>query len=78
MNKQDTAHGPPCSGTKRCPRCQLTHHVLAFAVDRAQHDGLRVYCRDCCAAINHAEAMRDPQRQPRKRASYTLPTDRED
>jgi len=40
-------HEPKCSGTKLCPRCGQAKHVLAFAADHCNPNGLQARCRDC-------------------------------
>lgn len=35
------------SGTKLCPTCGDEKHVLAFALNRSQKDGLSSQCREC-------------------------------
>ena len=58
-------HEPRCSGTKRCRSCMRELHVLAFAADSENLDGLHGTCREC---TSKAQAV-SPSALQRKQAA---------
>ncbi len=65
---------------RRCSKCGVSKDLGCFTVDRARTDGLKQWCRDCCAYNNAqwAAARRDHRKSYRRRrtvAAYGLTTD---
>lgn len=52
MRENTTPASPATAGTRQCSSCKEVKHVLAFAADRQNPDGMRRDCRDCCNARN--------------------------
>ena len=61
---------------KHCPRCQTMKELAAFGHNRAEADGLAVYCRPCHAAVQRAwkDANREKVAAMRRRWNSKEPT----
>ena len=46
---------------KRCPKCETSKPVEAFARDRSRRDGLQPRCRECHAARHRERYAADPE-----------------
>jgi hypothetical protein len=51
---------------KRCPRCRRDLPRDAFTRDKNRASGLKVWCRECCAAVASDPAYRQRRRESRR------------
>lgn len=66
-------HPPKMTGTKTCSRCKIEQHVMCFAINHKQRDGLHSYCRKCEVEITKRTPSYKARRQKvaNKRLGFT-------
>lgn len=65
----------PTTGQKHCPGCGETKHVLAFAVQTDNVDGLHHLCRECESVKNskrYIDKVRREKQQMNKKTKKAL------